>query len=96
MPLFFVKSKPSQPRTIAQIYKLFQEKIENFWATSGKGLREGEAGVMGAEKETPQTPGDTPSSPEDQTRERLAADAKDKEGVASQADGDSTATPDDT
>lgn len=85
MPLFFVNSKPGQPRTIAQVYKLFQEKIEKFWATTGKGLRDG--GTTVGAGETPQTPGKTEpeKSPEEQAKDRLAEDAKDKSGVAAQA-----------
>jgi hypothetical protein len=85
MPLFFVNAKPGQPRTIAQVYKLFQEKIEKFWSTTGKGLRDG--GTTVGAGETPQTPGKTEpeKSVEEQTKDRLAADAKDKAGVAAQA-----------
>lgn len=94
MPLFFVNSKPGQPRTIAQVYKLFQDKIEKFWATSGKGLREGGDATPGV-GDVGQTPGAEapPKSEEELTKERLAADAKDKSGVAAQADPNAAAGP---
>ena len=92
MPLFFVNSKPSQPRTIADMYKMFQDKLTKFWQTTGKGLREGGATAPGAPEA--QTPGsEVAKSEEDLIKERLAADAKDKDGVAAQADPNA-ATPD--
>lgn len=85
MPLFFVNSKPSQPRTISELYKLFQDKLAKFWETTGKGLREGSSTSPG--DPVPQTPGNEGAkSEEDQVKERLAADAKDKDGVAAQAE----------
>jgi hypothetical protein len=94
MPLFFVNSKPGQPRTISQVYKLFQDKIEKFWATSGKGLREGGGDTVTA-GDVGQTAGAEapPKSEEELTKERLAADAKDKSGVAAQADPNAPAGP---
>lgn len=92
MPLFFVNSRPSQPRTISELYKLFQAKLEKFWQTSGKGLRENES-QQGSEQ--PQTPGAEapPKSDEELAKEKLAADAKDKSGVAAQAEDGTPAGP---
>lgn len=95
MPLFFVKGKPGQPRTIAQLYKLFQDKIAAFWNTTGKGLREGGDNQVTAGSDV-QAPGaePAPKSEEDLAKERLAEDAKDKTGVAAQAeDVDSVTEP---
>lgn len=95
MPLFFVDGKPSSPRTISQVYKLFQSKLEKFWATTGKGLREGGATVPGAPVEAQPVGGaQVPAKSEEElTKDRLAADAKDKAGVSAQADPGAPAGP---
>lgn len=86
MPLFFVDSKPSQPRTIAQIYKLFQDKIAKFWASAGKGYKQG--GEEASQEPAPQTPGAVANDQavaDEAAKANMQADAKDPDGVAAQA-----------
>lgn len=89
MPLFFVNSKPSQPRTISEMYQMFQKKIEKFWATTGKGYRSSE-GVAASGTPEAQTPG-AETSPAKADAEQLTAslkeDAKDQDGVGKSGDG---------
>ncbi len=57
MSIFFVNSKPSQPRTISDVYKLFQAKMDKFWNTVGKGYRQGESTQSDNPNADAQTPG---------------------------------------
>lgn len=95
MAIFFVDSKPSKPRTISEVYKLFQAKMDKFWNTTGKGYRQGEAGDNANPNADAQEPGAVDNgiaSADDSARDKLAADAKDKDGVGAQGGSDS---PDD-
>lgn len=89
MPLFFVDAKPSKPRTISEMYQMFQKKIEKFWATTGKGYRSSEGAAASPVPEA-QTPG-AETSPAKADAEQLTAslkeDAKDKDGVGKSGDG---------
>lgn len=89
MPLFFVDGKPGKPRTIAELYQLFQKKIAKFWATTGKGYKSGGNEVTaGKDPQNAQTPGavDNAQAVSDkQLTENLKADSKDGNGVAAQA-----------
>ena len=88
MPLFFVDSKPSKPRTISEMYQMFQKKIERFWATTGKGYRSGGDTATGTPEA--QTPGveQTPAQAEAaQLEASLKADAKDADGVGKSGAG---------
>lgn len=97
MPLFFVDSKPSKPRTISGIYELFKDKIEKFWKTTGKGFRTGNPGdsvsTMTPEPQTPGAEGGSPTSEEDQLKAKLKDDAAKKDGVAADAKSDDGTTP---
>lgn len=86
MPLFFVNSKPGQPRTIQQLYQLFQQKIEKFWQTTGKGYRTGEAASDVPATPEAQAPGDAKVDENAQTAANLKEDANAKDGVAAEGD----------
>ena len=89
MPLFFVDAKPSKPRTISEMYQMFQKKIERFWASTGKGYRSGEGGTLIAAPEA-QTPGaeQTPAQADAAKLESsLKEDAKNKDGIGKSGDG---------
>lgn len=79
MPLFFVDGKPSKPRTISQMYQMFQDKIAKFWATTGKGYRSSEGGSTAAVVE-PQTPG-AEKSPAEASAEQLTSSLKEDAGA---------------
>lgn len=89
MPLFFVGGRPSQPRTISEMYQMFQKKIEKFWATTGKGYRSSEGAAASGVPEA-QTPG-AETSPAKADAEQLTAslkeDAKDQDGVGKSGSG---------
>lgn len=100
MPLFFVDSKYSQPRTIAGIYKLFQKKMDDFWNGIGKGYRQGSGGEKPGEGDPnamAQTPGavqNAEAANTEEMKEKLKADAANKDGVASGGAGEQPAGPD--
>lgn len=99
MPLFFVNSKPSQPRTIAGIYKLFQKKMDDFWNGPGKGYRQGNPGDKPGEGDpnaTAQTPGavqNEQAANSAELKDKLKDDAANKEGVAAGGKDEQPAGP---
>lgn len=84
--IFFVNRKPSQPRTIGQIYQLFKDKISTFWATTGKGYQSGES--ISEQTPAPQTPGaanDEPMTEKERFLANLKADSFSDDGLAAKA-----------
>jgi hypothetical protein len=89
MPLFFVDGKPSKPRTISEMYQMFQAKIAKFWATTGKGYKSSDGGEASTVPQA-QTPGPekTPEQiADEQLQSSLKEDAKDKDGLGKSGDG---------
>lgn len=98
MPLFFVDGKSSKPRTIAGVYKLFQAKMDKFWNTVGKGYRQGQSGATPGDVD-PNAGAQTPGAVQTQevasdaaTKDKLKADAANKEGVHTEANDQVTST----
>jgi len=93
MSIFFVKGKPSQPRTISEVYKLFQAKMDNFWNTVGKGYRQGTGDSTDNPNADAQTPGaveNSQTADEAAMRDKLKAEAANKDGMGSDTEADPT------
>lgn len=87
MSIFFVDAKPSQPRTISAVYKLFQAKMDKFWNTTGKGYRQGEAGQpsndANADAQTPGAVENSSTADSEAMKNKLKDEAGSKDGMGS-------------
>ncbi|ABY63103.1 tail fiber protein [Pseudomonas phage 201phi2-1] len=95
MAIFFVNSKPSQPRTISDVYKLFQAKMDKFWNTVGKGYRQGSgespSNTANADAQTPGAVENSQTADEAAMKDKLKAEASNKDGMGSDTKGEQPA-----